>query len=118
MQQHDEAWPWGQGAGGEKRAVVRYATQFNASLREPGHSSIPVDVFDLSINGCRVVARSKFNVGRKVWLRLPNLDSWIATVVWAERDYAGFKFDAPLDPAVVEGLVNLSGMEKGWLLPQ
>jgi hypothetical protein len=100
-----------------RRSAVRYQTNMRADVREAGQSSVRVTVFDLSVQGCRVVARSTFSVGTRVWLRLPTLEAWPAEVVWSEGDYAGCRFAKPMHPAVVANLTSLSTLHKAWLNP-
>ena len=46
--------------------------------------------------------------GSTVWLKLPGLEAWYATVAWVGDDCAGLEFSQPLHPAVVERFVTVS----------
>jgi hypothetical protein len=41
-------------------------------------------------------------VGARVWLKLPGLESWSARIAWTQDKRAGLSFDRPLHQAVVE----------------
>ena len=87
---------------GTPRASVRIA----ASLREPAKPSGPVTVTDLSARGCRILTRQRLAPGTTTWLRLPGLESWCATVVWAAGGAVGLDFDRPFHPAVADKLIH------------
>ena len=92
--------------GHYQRSFARAPVRIAASLREPAKPSSPVTVTDLSARGCRILTRQRLAAGTIVWLRLPGLESWYATIVWATGAAAGLAFDRPFHPAVAEKLID------------
>ena len=61
---------------------------------------------DLSIHGFRACTHLELAQGTDVWLRLPGLEPYQATVVWSKGQYIGCAFERPLHPAVLEMIVR------------
>jgi hypothetical protein len=92
--------------GHYQRGAPRASVRIAASLRVPAKPSGPVTVTDLSARGCRILTRQRLAPDMIVWLRLPGLESWYATVVWAAAGAAGLDFERPFHPAVVDKLID------------
>jgi hypothetical protein len=92
--------------GHYQRSALRASVRIAASLREPAKPSGPVTVTELSARGCRILTRQRLAPGTIVWLRLPGLESWYATVVWAAGGAAGLDFERPFHPAVADKLID------------
>lgn len=88
-----------------QRKIVRQELHVRATLRQRSRQRFPISVTDISARGCGVETRETLVRDTPVWLRLPGLESWFATVAWAEAGRAGLDFDRPLHPAVFEKLV-------------
>jgi hypothetical protein len=90
---------------------MRLPTGFGAGLASaddrPGapdddRRSRAVVVVDLSTHGCGIEVAGHCEVGARVWLKLPGLESWSSRIAWAEGSRAGLSFDRPLHQAVVD----------------
>jgi hypothetical protein len=84
---------------------VREELLVPATLRQPTKQRFSISVIDMSARGCGLESRQALVPDSTVWLRLPGLESWFATVAWAEGGRAGLDFDRPLHPAVFEKLI-------------
>jgi hypothetical protein len=73
-----------------------------ATVRRQKQPNDMVEVLDISATGCRL--RSKWHLlpGTRVWLGLPGIETWAATVAWFENGEGGLSFDRPLHPMVAE----------------
>ena len=89
-------------AAHDQRRFARVGVSVPAGLRAPERPFSPVTVIDLSPNGCGIESQSHVEPGARVWIALPNLESWPARVCWAADGRAGLEFDRPLHPAVVD----------------
>ena len=71
-----------------------------ATVRQPKQPSEMIHVVDISAVGCGFRSRWPFFAGARVWLGLPGLEAWPATVVWFEEGKGGMRFERPLNPIV------------------
>lgn len=91
------------GAAEDRRRHMRLPTSFGAGLASANdRPGAPVIVVDLSTHGCGIEVAGHCEVGARVWLRLPGLESWASRIAWAEGSRAGLSFDRPLHQAVVD----------------
>ena len=74
-----------------------------------GASGVSVRVVDLSAHGFRASTHLELPLGTDVWLRLPGLEPYHATVAWQDGQYIGCAFERPLHPAVVDMIVRKAG---------
>lgn len=82
------------------RAAARQRANLMASLRQRKLPPELIHVLDISAAGCGFRSRWPFAGGTRVWLSLPGLETWAATVVWYEDGRGGLHFDNPLHPLV------------------
>jgi len=90
------------------RAAERVPLELGAGLRQRGASGVSVQVMDLSTHGFRAATHLELPVGADVWLRLPGLEPYHATVAWSKGHFIGCAFERPLHPAVVEMIARKS----------
>ena len=90
----------------KSRASERVAIEIGAGLRQRGASGVSVLVMDLSTHGFRASTHLELPQGADVWLRLPGLEPYHATVAWSKGQYIGCAFERPLHPAVLEMIVR------------
>jgi len=88
------------------RKSRRLPVDMGAALRQRGASGVSVRVLDLSEHGFRAATHLELPIGMDVWLRLPGLEPYHATVAWQEGHFVGCAFDRPLHVAVVEMIVK------------
>ena len=86
----------------ESRVAPRQRANLMASLRQRKLQPEMIQVVDISPQGCGFCSRWPFLVGTRVWLCLPGLETWAATVIWYGDGRGGLKFDSPLHPLVAE----------------
>jgi len=89
-------------AGDDSRRVKRHRANAMATVRQLKQPSEMIHVVDISPVGCGFRSRWPFFAGARVWLGLPGLESWPATVVWYEDGNGGMRFERPLHPLVAE----------------
>ncbi|HET9639496.1 MAG TPA: PilZ domain-containing protein [Allosphingosinicella sp.] len=91
------------GAAEDRRRFTRHPVSFGAGLAASNdRPGAQVTVVDLSTHGCGIEVSGHCEVGSRVWLKLPGLESWPSRIMWAEGDRAGLSFDRPLHQAVVD----------------
>lgn len=88
------------------RKSQRTQVDMGAALRQRGASGVSVRVLDLSPHGFRAATHLELPQGSDVWLRLPGLEPYHATVAWSEGHFIGCAFERPLHPAVVDMIVR------------
>ena len=86
----------------EGRALPRWRANLMASLRQRKQPPEMIHVSDISPGGCGFRSRWPFAVGTRVWLCLPGLETWSATVIWYEDGRGGLQFENNLHPLVAE----------------
>jgi len=86
----------------EGRTSERRVVNLAASLREPGASLVDIEVVNLSTGGFAAVSDRRFEIGSRVWLKLPGIEATHCHVVWVEEGKAGFEFVTPLHPATLD----------------
>jgi PilZ domain len=86
----------------DTRRASRLDLDFDAMLREPGHTKFSVKVKDLSVTGFRCETSFTMMRSATVWLTIPGLSALEATVAWKDGFRYGFAFVAPLHAAVFE----------------
>lgn len=90
------------GAIHESRGTPRRRTNQMASLRQRKAQPEMIQVVDISPAGCGFRSRWPFLAGTRVWLSLPGLETWPATIAWYEDGKGGLEFDKPLHPLVAQ----------------
>ncbi len=88
--------------GPERRVAERFAASHAISLREAGKHQLPATLLSLSPLGCSVGNVTPMKSEGTVWVRLPGLESQPARCRWSTYGAAGFEFERPLYPAVIE----------------
>lgn len=92
--------------GGEtRRSAERHPAEARATARQFKGTTEPVELTDISTHGCGFSSRWPFVVGARLWLALPGLEPWSATVVWYGDGRGGLAFARPLHICVVERYV-------------
>ena len=86
----------------DHRGTPRRRTNLMASLRQRKAAPEMIQVLDISPLGCGFRSRWPFAAGTRVWLALPGLETWPATIVWYEDGKGGLQFENPLHPLVAE----------------
>lgn len=84
----------------ERRIETRLRANTPAKLRQQKVPNETIHVVDISTEGCCFETRWPLTIGARVWLLLPGLETWPATVVWVEDGKGGMKFERPLHPLV------------------
>ena len=94
---------------GDKRGTPRRRANLMASLRQRKASPEMIQVLDISPAGCGFRSRWPFLAGTRVWLSLPGLETWPATIAWYANGVGGLKFENPLHPLVAERFASEMG---------
>lgn len=79
-----------------------------AAVREQGGLAGDAVLLDLSIYGCRLQVTAAHKVGTRLWLRLDGGWPVRATVMWADPNRIGCRFDEPIANAVMRGFTRLT----------
>lgn len=89
-------------SGDDCRRVKRHRINAMATVRQQKQPNEMIHVVDISSVGCGFRSRWPFFAGARVWLGLPGLETWPATVVWFEDGKGGMRFERPLHPLVAD----------------
>lgn len=89
-----------------QRKGLRVSIEAMVKLRRRGRHNFMVQVFDLSIEGCKLEFLEAPQLGETVWLKFEGLEGLEATVRWVDANIAGVEFVRPLHPAVFDLLVH------------
>jgi hypothetical protein len=84
----------------DPRRAPRLPAHSRAMMRRIKDVPEEVELLDLSSHGCGFHSRRLFVPGTRLFLNLPGLQPWLATVAWFEEGRGGLEFDRPLHPAV------------------
>jgi len=67
-----------------------------------------VELSDISCRGCRIMSHLVIlRLGERMTIQPEGLEGLTGTVRWSLAEYAGFEFDYPLHPAVVDHLCRI-----------
>lgn len=89
----------------EERRSTRLPVILPAICRTQTGLFGPVEIMDLTADGCRIFAKGlPMREGQKVRVKPENFQPLPGIVRWAAHDFAGIEFDVPLYPPVVEHL--------------
>lgn len=94
------------GQKGDAREAGRHAKYLQVQFRPPVGRSVAARVSEVSEDGFRLLTTIGLTVGLRLWIKLPNLESRQAEVVWSSDGEAGCRFIDPLHPAVIGLLVQ------------
>lgn len=86
----------------ELRRTSRRAIDFGALLRDMGATASPVQLRDLTEDGCKVYGFDRLHPGQDVWLKIPGLHPQRASVAWVRNAEAGCEFSRRLDDSLLE----------------
>jgi hypothetical protein len=86
------------------RTARRRPVNFSGFVRESVATVVPVEVTDLSTDGCRFSASGGFETATTVWLKIAGLGARQARIIWARGADYGCEFVSPLQSEVVEQL--------------
>lgn len=84
------------------RKTARNAVQMTAYLRLSIGQKFKVSVLDLSQTGFRVETGNQIEVGSRVYLAIPELNSLPAQIAWCSKTFYGCEFLNPLHCSVFE----------------
>lgn len=93
----------------ERRIGERHASSSKAVVRRLKCPQEEVRLVDISSQGCGFFSRMPLPVGARVWLSLPGLETWAATVAWFDGDRGGLTFDRHLHPLVAQRYASSIG---------
>lgn len=91
----------------ERRKTARQGTSINGVLNCSRGSQMRVAIVDLSTDGFNAeVGHQPVLGGRGFSVKVPGLESLAAELRWTTAASAGFRFDHPLHPAVLDHVVR------------
>ena len=93
----------------ERRGVRRQRSGLLAVVRQLRRHNDTVHLVDISTDGCGFKSAWALPAGTRVWLSLPGLETWPATVAWFEAGMGGLDFEQPLHPVLAECFAAAAG---------
>lgn len=88
----------------ELRTARRRPVNFSGFVRESVATVVPVEVTNLSTDGCCFRATGSFETATIVWLKIAGLGARQARIIWGREGGFGCEFVSPLQSDVVEQL--------------
>ena len=88
------------GFNGDQRGARRQRSNMMAVVRQQKKPNETIHIVDISPEGCGFRCRWPIPVGARVWLGLPGLETWAATVAWFDDGKGGLRFERRLHPLV------------------
>lgn len=93
----------------ERRRAEREAVLVTrASVRGPDDPAGDAELLDLSVYGCRLKITAPHQTGARLWLRLDGGWPVRATVVWADSERIGCRFDEPISNETMRRFTRLT----------
>ncbi len=86
------------------RTARRRPVQSSGFVREDAATVVPVEVTNLSTDGCCFRAPGSFETATLVWLKIAGLGARQARIIWAGGGAYGCEFCKPLQSEMVEQL--------------
>ena len=80
----------------DRRRASRVPVELDAKMRELGANGVEARVINISERGFMAVSDGRFEVGSRVWLRLPGRGRANAVVKWTAGDKLGAEFAEPI----------------------
>lgn len=109
-----DVWQLHASDSAEHRRAGRHAIVVSrASVRGMGEQPADATLIDLSIYGCRIATACVHGAGDRLWLRLDGGWPIPATVVWADGERLGCRFDQPIAGSVVRELTRSQHDDRG-----
>jgi hypothetical protein len=90
----------------QRRAERRAIAVSRATVRAQGELAEAAKLLDLSIYGCRLAAPDRHEEGDRLWLRFDGGWPVAATVVWADGERIGCRFDEPIAGSMMRELTR------------
>lgn len=90
----------------DERRAIRLDVTMKACLREPQSSRFDVDIFDLSVKGCRLGTSALLRPGSRIYITVPGIVPLEAAVAWREGHSYGCAFVQPLHAAVLDHIAR------------
>lgn len=98
-------------AAERRRADREAVTVTRATVRGQGEMPGAATLLDLSIYGCRLEMALPPDPGARLWLRLDGGWPVRATVVWADADRVGCRFDEPIANDIMRRFTRLERIQ-------
>jgi hypothetical protein len=91
----------------ERRGSTRFETRIGGKLASSRGSRHAIEITDLSIGGFNMALEQRTVTAKAGYaVRFAGLETLGAELCWATGDEAGFRFERPLHPAVVDHVVR------------
>jgi len=90
------------GFGPDARNGLRLSVELEATLSGSRVGRQSVELWDISLSGCRIACVSNYPVETPVIITIPGLSPIGAQVRWSDLAFCGLRFNAPLHPFTVE----------------
>lgn len=88
------------------RHSERASISAEVQLRRSGELNFTVEAYDLSEQGCKLEFVERPRLGETVWVKFPGLEALESKVRWTHRAAVGLQFSRPMDPRVLQHLLQ------------
>jgi hypothetical protein len=89
-----------------QRKSARVPLQADVQLRRRGQHHYVVNVFDISIEGCKLEFVERPRLDETVWVKFEGYDAIQSTVCWVEGHTVGVEFERPIYPSIFEMMIE------------
>lgn len=90
--------------GPRRRRETRASSALQTELGLTGAGRALCRVLDFSVHGARLQTYSELQRGAQIWLALPGVGRWAASVVWVRDFEVGLEFRTPLSAKALQAL--------------
>ena len=89
-----------------QRKSARVPLQADVQLRRSGQHHYVVNVFDISLEGCKLEFVERPRLDETVWVKFEGYDAIQSTVCWVEGHTVGVEFERPIYPSIFEMMIE------------
>ena len=89
-----------------QRKSARVPLQADVQLRRSGQHHYVVNVFDISLEGCKLEFVERPRLDETVWIKFEGYDAIQSTVCWVEGHTVGVEFERPIYPSIFEMMIE------------
>ena len=89
-----------------QRKSARVPLQADVQLRRSGQHHYVVNVFDISLEGCKLEFVERPRLDETVWVKFEGYDAIQSTVCWVEGHTVGVEFERPIHPSIFEMMIE------------
>jgi hypothetical protein len=84
------------------RTAPRQGVSFRAHIRDAEVAIMPVQIVDLSTDGCRLRSEGELESATEIWVKLPGVGARLGRIVWCSNGFCGVEFAEPIEAGLFD----------------